>query len=153
MSSFKCFLRYFQTRITTTKFKHITLTLIQILFFTLWSTPSFGMLLSKLSNRNTQVCTSSIRMISFFYPSVWIVHKLQCWEAGGEGGVVNQMWTDLDRGRGGPSNSKLQTSFMDDSQMKVIVWMKVIPCIIIVSQTLTSGLLAPIVPSYIVTYT
>ena len=34
--------------------------------FTSWSTPSFGMLLSKLSNRNTHVCTSSIRMISFF---------------------------------------------------------------------------------------
>ena len=38
--------------------------------FTSWSTPSFGMLLSKLSNRNTHACTSSIRMISFFYPSV-----------------------------------------------------------------------------------
>ena len=97
MSSFKCFLRYFQTRITTTKFKHITLTLIQILFFTLWSTPSFGMLLSKLSNRNTQVCTSSIRMISFFYPSVWIVHKLQCWEAGGVGWSTKcgQTWTGV----------------------------------------------------------
>ena len=34
--------------------------------FTSWSTPSFGMLLSKLSNRKTHVCTSSIRMISFF---------------------------------------------------------------------------------------
>ena len=38
--------------------------------FTAWSTPSLGMLLSKLSNRNTHVCTSSIRIISFFYPSV-----------------------------------------------------------------------------------
>ena len=38
--------------------------------FTSWSTPSFGMLLSKLSNRNTHVCTSSIRMISSLYPSV-----------------------------------------------------------------------------------
>ena len=34
--------------------------------FTSWSTPSFGMLVSKLSNRSTHVCTSSIRMISFF---------------------------------------------------------------------------------------
>ena len=34
--------------------------------FTSCSTPSFGILLSKLSNRNTHVCTSSIRMISFF---------------------------------------------------------------------------------------
>ena len=32
-----------------------------------WSTPSFGMLLSKLSNRNTHVCTSSIKIISFFF--------------------------------------------------------------------------------------
>ena len=38
--------------------------------FTSWSTPSFGVLLSKLSNRNTHVCISSIKMISFFYPSV-----------------------------------------------------------------------------------
>ena len=38
--------------------------------FTLWLMPSFGMLLSKLSNRNTRVCTSNIRMIRFFYPSV-----------------------------------------------------------------------------------
>ena len=36
--------------------------------FTSWSTPSLGMLLSKLSNRNTQVFR--IRMISVFYPSV-----------------------------------------------------------------------------------
>ena len=48
--------------------------------FTSWSTPSFGMLLSKLSNRNTHVCISSIKMISFFYPSVWTVHKLQCFK-------------------------------------------------------------------------
>ena len=36
--------------------------------FTSGSTPSFGMLLSKLSNRNAHVCTSSIRMIRFFLP-------------------------------------------------------------------------------------
>ena len=164
MSSFECFLRYFQTRITTTKFKHITLTPIQILFFTLWSTPSFGMLLSKLSNRNTKVCTSSIRMISFFLCESFTSYNVSNNATlrpygqgkrvgGGRGGVVNQMWTDLDRGRGGPNNSKLQTSFMDDSQMKVIVWMKVIPCFIIVFQPLTSGFLAPIVPFYIITYT
>ena len=42
--------------------------------------PIIGMLLSKLCNRNTHVCTSSIRMTSFFYPSVWFVHKLQCFK-------------------------------------------------------------------------
>ena len=46
--------------------------------FTSWSTPSLGMLLSKLSNRNTHVFR--IRMISVFYPSVWIVQKLQCFK-------------------------------------------------------------------------
>ena len=34
--------------------------------FTSSSTPSFGMLLSKLSNKNAHVCTFSMRMISFF---------------------------------------------------------------------------------------
>ena len=40
----------------------------------------------------THVCTSSIKMISFFYPSVWIVHKLfqimpaLCTHGQGEGG-------------------------------------------------------------------
>ena len=38
--------------------------------YTSWSTPSFRMLLSKLSNSNTHVCTSSIRMISFLPFSV-----------------------------------------------------------------------------------
>ena len=81
--------------------------------FTSWSTPSFGMLLSKFSNRNTHVCTSSIRMISFF--------TLQCEfftscnvsknasllspRTGGEG-VVNQVWTGLDRGSGAPKKSQ-----------------------------------------------
>ena len=35
--------------------------------FTSWSTPSFGVLLSKLS-KNTHVCISSIKMINFFLP-------------------------------------------------------------------------------------
>ena len=48
--------------------------------FTSWSTTSFGMLLSRLFNRKTHVCTSSIRVISFLYPLVWIVHKLQCFK-------------------------------------------------------------------------
>ena len=38
--------------------------------FTSWSTLSFGMLLSKLSNRKTHVCTSRIRMIRFFLPFI-----------------------------------------------------------------------------------
>ena len=71
--------------------------------FTSWSTPSFGMLLSKLSNRNTHVCTSSIRMIR---------------DAGV--GVVNQMWTGLDRGRGVSKIPKfVRTSFMDDPLFKI----------------------------------
>ena len=85
--------------------------------FSSLSTPSFGMLLLKLSNRNTHMCTSSIRMISFFYPSVWIVHKLECFKyimpalcpfgQGEEGGQPN-----VDRPRhggvgGGPKNSQI----------------------------------------------
>ena len=35
---------------------------------TSWSIPSFSMLLTKVCNRNTHVCTSSIRMVSFFLP-------------------------------------------------------------------------------------
>ena len=152
LSSFECFLRYFQTRITTTKFlkfsnlhslnlnnlqrsrrycsqRHMFFFYIQktntsvlnificcficffvilchrgwkmksflfpdndfgtlaFLFgqsclcvtFTSWSTPSFGMLLSKLSNRNTRVYIQ-YQNDQFFYPSVWIVHKLECFK-------------------------------------------------------------------------
>ena len=42
--------------------------LCQFVTFTSCLTPSFGILLSKLHNRNTHVCTSSIRMIRFFLP-------------------------------------------------------------------------------------
>ena len=101
LSSIECFLRYFETRITTIKslcqrgwkmksfiFSDNDFGTSAFLFgqsclcvtFTSWSNPSFGMLLSKLPNRNTHVCTSNIRMISFFYPSVWIIHTLQCFK-------------------------------------------------------------------------
>ena len=86
-------------------------------------TPSFGMLLSKLSNRNTHVCTSSIRMISFFNPSCELFTScnvssntslVPAWT--GEWGVVNQMFH---RGRGIPKIPKfVQTSFMDDPYYK-----------------------------------
>ena len=93
--------------------------------FTSWSTPSFGMLVSKLSNRSTHVCTSSIRMISFFtlqcelFTSCNVSNNASLVSAGaggGErGGVVNQMWTGLDRGRRVPKMPKLVwISFMDD---------------------------------------
>ena len=90
--------------------------------FTSWSTPSFGMLLSKLSNRKTHVCTSSIRMISFFtlqcelFTSCNVSNNaslVSAW-AGGQG-VDNQMWTGLGRGRGVPKIPKfVRTFFMDD---------------------------------------
>ena len=65
------------------------------------STPSFGVLLSNLSNRNTHVCTSSIRMISFFtvqcdlFTSCNVSNNASLVSARTrEGGrVVNQMWT------------------------------------------------------------
>ena len=86
--------------------------------FNLWPNPSFGMLLSKLSNRNTHVCTSSIRMISFFYPSVCLPLQLftscnvstnaslvSARTGGGGGGQPN-----VDRavqGKGSPKNSQI----------------------------------------------
>ena len=63
----------------------------------------------------------SNRMISFFYTSVWIVHKLQLFQImpvlyphkQGEG--VSQMWAGLDRGRGVLKFPKfVRKSFMDD---------------------------------------
>ena len=39
--------------------------------FTSWSTPSFGMILSKLSNRNTRVHIQ-YQNDQLFYPSVWM---------------------------------------------------------------------------------
>ena len=62
----------------------------------------------------THVCTSSIRVISFFYPSVWIVHKLQCFkycqpcvrtDKGKGGGQPNV--DRLGRERKGPKNSQI----------------------------------------------
>ena len=65
LSFFACFLRYFPDNdFGTLAFLFVQSCL--CVTFTSWSTPSFEMLLSKLSNRNTHVCTSSIRMISFF---------------------------------------------------------------------------------------
>ena len=89
--------------------------------FTSWSTSSFGMLLSKLSNRNTHVCTCSIRMISFFtlqcelFRSCNVSNNASLVSARtGGGAVVNQMWTGLDRGRGVPKIPRfVRTSFMD----------------------------------------
>ena len=46
-------------------------------------------------------------------------------EGAGGGGVVNQMWTGLDRGRGVPKILKFaQTSFMDDSFHKLVMYAK-----------------------------
>ena len=82
--------------------------------FTSWSTPSFGMLVSKLSNTSTHVCTSSIRMISFFtlqcelFTSCSVSNNasLVCPHGQGEGfGQPN-----VDRpgeGEGGPKNSQI----------------------------------------------
>ena len=100
--------------------------------FTLWSTPSFGMLLSKLSNRNTHVCTSSIRMIIFFtlqcelFTSCNVSNNASLVSAQTGGGeVVNQMWAGLDRGRGVSKISKfVRTSFMDDPFWKLVMYVK-----------------------------
>ena len=90
--------------------------------FTSSSTPSFGMLLLKLSNKNTHVCTFSMRMISFFLPfsvncsqvAMFQIMPILCLQGQGEG-VVNQRWTGLDRGRRVPKIPKfVRTSFMDD---------------------------------------
>ena len=93
--------------------------------FTLWLMPSFGMLLSKLSNRNTRVCTSNIRMIRFFLPfsvncpqvAMFQIMPTLCphgqgEEGGGQPNVDGPGW----RGRVGvPKIPKfVWTSFMDD---------------------------------------
>ena len=82
--------------------------------FTSSSTPSFGMLLLKLSNKNTHVCTFSMRMISFFLPfsvncsqvAMFQIMPALCPHGQGEG-FVNLMCTDLDRRRGGPKISQI----------------------------------------------
>ena len=71
LSLFECFLRCFKqdNDFPDNDFRTLVFLFGQsclCVTFTSWSTPSFGMLLSKFSNRNTHVCTSSIRMISFF---------------------------------------------------------------------------------------
>ena len=90
------------------------------------SIPSFGMLLSKLSNRNTHLCTSSIRMISFFnlqcelFTSCNVLNNASLvFAQTGRGRLVNQMWTGLDKGREVPKIPKfVWTSFMDDSYVE-----------------------------------
>ena len=93
-------------------------------------TPSFGMLLSKLSNSNTHVCTSSIRMISFFSFSMncsqvamFQIMPALCPHGQGEGGAVREGGgggqPNVDRpgqeGGGIPKIPKfVRTSFMDD---------------------------------------
>ena len=81
------------------------------------------------NNRNTNVCTSSIRMISFLpfrvncsQSAMFQIIPALCPHGGGwsskcgqEEGVVNQMWTGLDRGRRVPKIPKfLRTSFVND---------------------------------------
>ena len=113
--------------------------------FTSWSTPSFGMLLSKLSNRNTHVCTSSIRMISFFLPfsvncsQVAMFQIMPALSPHGQGeGVVNLMWTGLDRGRGVPKIPKfVRTSFMDDPH---VCWLSTVITISVVDILLDLNL-------------
>ena len=85
-------------------------------------TPSFGMLFSKLSNRNTHVCASSIRMIRFFYPqcelftSCSVSNNVSLVFVRTRGGVVVNHCGQTWRGGGGvPKIPKfLWTSFMDD---------------------------------------
>ena len=119
LSFFECFLRYFPDNdFGTLAFLFVQSCL--CVTFTSWSTPSFEMLLSKLSNRNTHVCTSSIRMISFFtlqcelFASCNVSNNsslVSAWTGGGV--VINQMWTGLYRERGVSKIPKfVRTSFM-----------------------------------------
>ena len=119
LSFFECFLRYFPDNdFGTLAFLFAQSCL--CVTFTSWSTPSFEMLLSKLSNRNTHVCTSSIRMISFFtlqcelFTSCNVSNNsslVSAWTGGGV--VINQMWTGLYRERGVSKIPKfVRTSFM-----------------------------------------
>ena len=119
LSFFACFLRYFPDNdFGTLAFLFVQSCL--CVTFTSWSTPSFEMLLSKLSNRNTHVCTSSIRMISFFtlqcelFTSCNVSNNsslVSAWTGGGV--MINQMWTGLYRERGVPKIPKfVRTSFL-----------------------------------------
>ena len=69
--------------------------------FTLWSTPSFGMLLSKLSNRNTRVHPVS-EWSAFFLPFSVNCSQVAMLQ------IICQSCVCTDRGR------EVQTSFMDD---------------------------------------
>ena len=66
--------------------------------FNSWSTPSFGMLLSKLSNSNTHVCTSSIRIFLVLCPhgqgeGGWSSKCGQTWaEQGGVPKIPRFVW-------------------------------------------------------------
>ena len=119
LSFFECFLRYFPDNdFGTLAFLFVQSCL--CVTFTSWSTPSFEMLLLKLSNRNTHVCTSSIRMISFFtlqcelFTSCNVSNNsslVSAWTGGGV--MINQMWTGLYRERGVPKIPKfVRTSFL-----------------------------------------
>ena len=79
--------------------------------FTSWSTPFFGMLLSKLSNKNAHMSTSSIRMISFFnvqcelFTSCNLSNNLSLVSPQGSGGGGGQ--PNVDRyGQGGQEVQK-----------------------------------------------
>ena len=107
---------------------HICLTNHACVTFTSWSTPSFGMLLSKLSNRNTRVYNQYQNDLLFLPFSVncsqvamFQIMPTLCPHNQGEG-VVNQMWTGLERGRGVPEIPKfVRTSFMNDSKLEMFV--------------------------------
>ena len=96
--------------------------------YTSWSTPSFGMLLSKLSNSNTHVCTSSIRMISFFilqcelFTSCSVSNNasLVCPHGQGEWGGQPNVDRPGEGEEGVPKIPKfVRTSFMDDPLIDV----------------------------------
>ena len=89
------------------------------------------MLLSKLSNRNTHMCTSISELSVFFtlqcelFTSCNVSNNAslvstRAGGGGGGGGVVKQMWTVLGKGKGVPKIRKfVRTSFMDDPQGKI----------------------------------
>ena len=87
--------------------------------FTLCSTPSFGMLLPKFSNRNTHVRTSSIRMISFFTLQCELFTSCNVWNntslVSARTGVGGCSQPNMDRpgeGRGRFKNSQICTDIL-----------------------------------------
>ena len=81
--------------------------------FTSSSTPSFGMLLSKLSNKNTHVCTFSMRMISFFtlqcelFTRCNVSNNASLVSARAEGGGGQPKVDRPEQGEKGPKNSQI----------------------------------------------